>query len=84
MTIFTTGLLKCTFPTIAFYSTLGIRLYLFYIQEECYGSIRKQEKTMTGHQTRLRESDNLSLWRAPAIKKITKATIFFIAFANHA
>ena len=42
---------------------------MFILQKESYCSIKKKEKKMIGHHTRLRENDDLSLWRAPAIKK---------------
>jgi len=29
----------------------------------------KQQKKMIGHHTRLRENDDLPLWRGPAVKK---------------
>jgi len=29
----------------------------------------KQQKKMIGHHTRLRENDDLPLWRSPAVKK---------------
>ena len=58
---------KLTFPTIVFHSTLRIGVYLF-----CRKNVIaqfKQEKKMISHHTSLRENDDLSLWRATAIKK---------------
>ena len=47
-------------------STLGISLYLFYRKRLLNSN---QKKNAIGHHNRLRESDDLPLWRAPAIKK---------------
>ena len=52
---------------IVSYSVVGIGVY-FILQKESYCSILKKRK-MIGHHTRLRENDDLPLWRAPAIKK---------------
>jgi len=42
----------------------------------------KQQKKMIGHHTRLRENDDLPLWRGPAVKK--KPPLLMRARANHA
>jgi len=60
-------LAKFTFPTIAFCSTLRIGPYLFYT-EKFITQFKTTEK-MIGHHTRLRENDDLLLWRGPAVKK---------------
>ena len=66
MIIFTSAA-KFTFSTIVSYSALGIGLYLFHRNKVT--AQFKREKQMIGHHTRLRDNDNLPLWRAPAIKK---------------
>ena len=60
-------LAKFTFPTIISYAALGIGLYIFY-RKKVIAQSKTREK-MIGHHTRLRENDDLPLWRAPAIKK---------------
>jgi len=61
-------LAKFTFPTIAFCSTLTIGPYLFYT-EKFITQFKTTEKKMIGRHTRLRENDDLPLWRGPAVKK---------------
>ena len=41
--------------------------FIFILQKELYCSIQQQNKKIA-HRTRLRENDDLPLWRAPAIK----------------
>ena len=41
---------------------------MFILQKESFCSIQK-EKKMIGHHTSVWENDDLSLWRAPAVKK---------------
>ena len=65
-------LAKFTFPTVASSSTLRIGPDLFYI-EKFTTQVNKQKKII-GHQARLRENDDLPLWRGPAAKK--KAPFF--------
>ena len=60
-------LAKFTFPSIVFYSALGIGLYLFAGKKVIVQF--KKIKKMIGHHTRLLENDDLLFWRAPAIKK---------------
>ena len=54
---------------------------MFILQRESYCSIKKREKKMIGQDTRLRENDDLPLWRVPAIKKKPP---FFNVRPNHA
>jgi len=61
-------LAKFTFPTIAFYPTLRIGPYLFYT-EKFITQFKTTEKKMIGHHIRLRENDDLPLWRDPAVNK---------------
>jgi len=61
-------LAKFTLPTIAFCSTLRIGPYLFYTAKFII-QFKTREKKMIGHHTRLRENDDLPLWRGPAVKK---------------
>ena len=49
-------------------STLRIGSYLFYT-EKCITQFKTTEKKLIGHHTRLRENDDLPLWRRPAVKK---------------
>ena len=56
---------KFTFPTIISYSTLGIGPYLFN-RKTVITHLKTREK-MIGHNTPLRENDDLPLWRAPTI-----------------
>ena len=58
----------CIYLIIVSYSALVIGQYIYILQKEGYCSIKKREK-MIGHHTRLREDDDLPLWRAPTIKK---------------
>ena len=43
-------------------------VYIYFTEKKVIAQFRKREK-MIGHHTRLRENDDLPLWRAPAIKK---------------
>ena len=67
LVIFKSTSAKFTFPIIVSYSTLRNGLYLFYRKKSLLDS--KKEKKMTCRQARLRENDDLPLWRASAIKK---------------
>ena len=67
VTIARCTIVKFTFPTIIFCSTLRIGPYLFYIEK--FTTRFKTKEKMIGHRTRFRENDDLPLWRGPAVKK---------------
>ena len=47
----------------------NLNWFIFILQKESHFSITKKRKKRIGHRARLRENDDLPLWRAPVIKK---------------